>query len=155
MPFAVDPTMMTERSDAILLYDGLCGYCNWFVRLIARIDTHERIRFAPLQSELGKSVIERHPNIAGEDSAILLERSASGGECVWTRWRLTRALPKHLTGFWKIVCRVLGWIPLPVGNPIYDVIARNRYRIFGKYEQCRLPDAALRRRLADFPPSSK
>lgn len=132
----------------VLFYDGVCGYCNWIVRFIAKIDRDERIQFAPLQSELAKQVLAKQPDLAGLDTAILY---VPDDERLWTRWGLTRGLLPSLRGFWRIGCALLAALPMPVGNWIYDLIAKYRYRIFGKFETCKLPDAKLRKRLADFP----
>jgi predicted DCC family thiol-disulfide oxidoreductase YuxK len=142
---------MNETASPVLLYDGLCGYCNAVVRIIAGIDTKARIRFAPLQSALGESVLSRHPEIAEVESAVLVEHLGAENERIALRWNLSRRIAKYLTGFWKLVFVLLGAVPLPIGNRIYDLIAQNRYRIFGKYDTCRMPSEKLRRRLADFP----
>ena len=143
---------MSNRSDhPILLYDGICGYCNWIVRFIARIDRLERVRFAPLQSGLAKSILDRHQTVRCMDTAVLVEHAGSPYERIYTKWAMTRGLWPHLRGFWKIACRLLALVPLPLGDLLYDLIARYRYRIFGKYETCKLPEAWICRRLADFP----
>jgi predicted DCC family thiol-disulfide oxidoreductase YuxK len=149
----------TPDSRPILFYDGVCGYCNWIVRFLARIDKRERLRFAPLQSRLGCAVIARHPKLQGVETAVLVENLPGGlpgglldgRERVYSKWQLTRGLWPQLTGLWKVACMLLAAIPLPVGNLIYDLIAKYRYRIFGKHETCKLPEPWLRRRLADFP----
>jgi predicted DCC family thiol-disulfide oxidoreductase YuxK len=143
--------MPQHTAPPILFYDGVCGYCNWIVRLIARADTHEEIKFAPLQSSLAEALLERHPELRQVDTAIMLEKSADGAEKLSTKWQLTRAVLPHTSGLWRLGCAILAAIPLPLGNLIYDVIAKYRYRIFGRYETCKIPDATIRRRLADFP----
>ena len=145
--------MSKADGSPVLLYDGVCAYCNWIVRFIARIDKRAYIRFAPLQSDLGKAVLARHPEVAKQDTALLIERFPNGVERVSPKWQMTRRLFPYLTGFWKLGCMLLALLPLPLGNVLYDFVARIRYRLFGKYEVCKIPEEWLRRRLADFPPS--
>lgn len=142
---------MEQIASPVLLYDGLCGYCNAVVRIIAAIDRDGRIRFAPLQSPLGEAITSRHQEITRVDSAVLVENVGGATERIALRWNLSRRIARYLTGPWKIVLLVLGAVPLPIGNVIYDVIARNRYHLFGKYDTCKMPDEKLRKRLADFP----
>ena len=68
----------------VLLYDGVCGFCNQTVQMILRRDRRGQLRFAALQSEFGSSVIARHPELQAVDSVVYLDRSA-GHERIFIR----------------------------------------------------------------------
>jgi predicted DCC family thiol-disulfide oxidoreductase YuxK len=132
-----------------MLYDGVCGFCNKSVQLILDRDRRGTMRFAALQSDFGKAIIARHPELQGVDSVVLLERSAeTGAERVFVRSTAAMKLAAYLGGFWKLFLafRVL---PAPLRDYLYDTFARNRYRLFGKYDTCLLPPPEVRARFID------
>lgn len=140
---------MVETSGAapVLLYDGVCGFCNKSVQLILDHDRRGSMRFAALQSDYGQSVIERHPELRGVDSVVFVE-SYAGGERVHTRSDAALKVAAYLGGFWKIflAAKVL---PRRLRDYCYDLFARNRYKFFGKYDTCMLPPPEVRSRFLD------
>jgi predicted DCC family thiol-disulfide oxidoreductase YuxK len=140
---------MVETSDGapVLLYDGVCGFCNKSVQLILDHDRRGEMRFAALQSDYGLSVIERHKELRGIDSVVFIERDA-GGERVYVRSDAALKVAAYLGGFWKLflVARVL---PVRLRDYCYDLFARNRYKLFGKYDSCMLPPPEVRSRFLD------
>ncbi|MFL6228016.1 MAG: thiol-disulfide oxidoreductase DCC family protein [Pyrinomonadaceae bacterium] len=142
---------MSETSDGelVMLYDGVCGFCNKSVKLILDHDRRGTMRFAALQSDFGKAVIARHPEIQGIDSVVVLQRAAElRAERVFVRSTAAMKLAGYLGGYWKLflAARV---IPAPLRDYLYDAFARNRYRLFGKYDTCLLPAPAVRARFID------
>ncbi len=137
---------MVETSDGapVLLYDGVCGFCNKSVQLILDHDRRGSLRFAALQSDYGQAVIGRHPELRGVDSVVYVER-APGGERIHTRSDAALKVAAYLGGFWKIflAARV---IPRGLRDYCYDLFARNRYKFFGKYDTCMLPPPGVRSR---------
>ncbi|MDQ3906956.1 MAG: DCC1-like thiol-disulfide oxidoreductase family protein [Acidobacteriota bacterium] len=132
-----------------MLYDGVCGFCNKSVQLILDHDKRGVMRFAALQSDFGRSVIARHPELRDVDSVVVLERSPqTGAERVFVRSTAAMKLAAYLGGFWKLFLafRVL---PAPLRDYLYDAFARNRYRFFGKYDACLLPPPEVRARFID------
>lgn len=127
-----------------MLYDGICGLCNKSVQMILARDRRGTMRFAALQSDYGQAVIERHPELHGVDSVVLVERS-DGAERVHVRSDAALRLASYLGGFWKLfaAARI---IPRPLRDFLYDLVARSRYRLFGKYDTCLLPPPEVRSR---------
>ena len=137
---------MVETSDGapVLLYDGVCGFCNKSVQLILDHDRRGSMRFAALQSDYGQAVVERHPELRGVDSVVFVE-SPGGGERIHVRSDAALKVAAYLGGFWKIflAARVL---PRGLRDYCYDLFARNRYKLFGKYDTCMLPPPEVRSR---------
>lgn len=132
----------------VLLYDGVCGFCNANVQMIIRQDRTGTLRFAALQSDYGKAVIARHPELKGVDSLVLIERTRDGGEKVSYRSTGALRMAAYLGGLWKLF--LIGYIvPRPVRDFIYDSIARYRYKLFGKYDSCAIPSPEVRSRFLD------
>ena len=142
--------MTKAHGDApVLLYDGVCGFCNKTVQVVLDHDRRGTMRFAPLQSEYAKSIVKRHPALRGVDSVVLVERSPeTGEERVFTRSGAALRIASYLGGFWKLflVARI---IPAPVRDFFYDLVARYRYRFFGRYETCLLPPSEVHARFID------
>lgn len=137
----------TSVGAPVLLYDGVCGFCNKSVQLILDHDRRGEMRFAALQSDYGQAVIERHPELRGIDSVVFVE-SHAGGERIHTRSDAALKVAAYLGGFWKIflAAKVL---PRALRDYCYDLFARNRYRLFGKYDTCMLPPPEVRSRFLD------
>ena len=140
---------MVETSDGapVLLYDGVCGFCNKSVQLILDHDRRGLMRFAALQSDYGQAVIERHRELQGVDSVVFVER-ARGGERVYVRSDAALKVTAYLGGFWKIFLAAKV-IPRGLRDYLYDLFARNRYKFFGKYDSCMLPPPEVRSRFLD------
>lgn len=137
----------TSVGAPVLLYDGVCGFCNKSVQLILDHDRRGSMRFAALQSDYGQAVIERHAELRGIDSVVYIEQ-APGGERVYTRSDAALKVAAYLGGFWKIflAAKVL---PRALRDYCYDLFARNRYKFFGKYDTCMLPPPEVRSRFLD------
>jgi predicted DCC family thiol-disulfide oxidoreductase YuxK len=129
----------------VLLYDGVCGFCNKTVQLILGLDRRGTMRFAALQSGYGLSVVERHPELRGVDSVVFVEAAPTGGERVYVRSDAALKVASYLGGFWKLflAARV---VPRRVRDYLYDLFARNRYKVFGRYDACMLPPPEVRSR---------
>ena len=133
----------------LLLYDGVCGFCNSTVQTILKLDKKGTMRFAALQSDLAKSILQRHPSLQGIDSIVLVEPGSSDeGERVFVRSAAALRVAAYLGGPWKLLCGA-SIVPAPIRDFCYDLIARYRYRIFGKYDSCMIPSAATRARFID------
>ena len=140
---------MVETSDAapVLLYDGVCGFCNKTVQMILDRDRRGTLRFAALQSDYGRAVVARHRELEGVDSVVYVERDA-GGERIYVRSGAALKVAAYLGGVWKVFLAAKV-IPRGLRDYLYDLFARNRYRVFGKYDQCMLPPAEARARFLD------
>lgn len=129
-------------STPIMLYDGDCALCDRAVQFVLDHDQSEKICFAPLQSELGQSYLERFGfSVDDYDTFVLVQ-----GEQVAARFDALCRLNELMGGPWKRLGRCLRWVPNALGDRLYAIVVRNRFRWFGRVEQCRLPDAAVAHR---------
>ncbi|QIP03664.1 thiol-disulfide oxidoreductase DCC family protein [Bradyrhizobium symbiodeficiens] len=129
--------------DDVILYDGVCIFCSRWVRFVAARDTAKRFRFTPVQSEYGAR-LARTFEIDPEDpdtNAVL-----HGGE-VFMKSDAALTVLSRLRG-WNWV-RALFAVPKPLRDFVYSLVAHNRYRIFGKYDACFVPDAELQARVLE------
>ena len=125
----------------ILLYDGYCNFCNAWVRLIVRRDTAKKILFAPLQSSVGRKMLEEHKiDVNYTESLVFFEEERFSVSS-------TAALRifSYLDG-WERHLRILSVFQSPLRDTIYHFIAKYRYKWFGRMEQCMIPSPELRER---------
>jgi predicted DCC family thiol-disulfide oxidoreductase YuxK len=136
-------------SGPVLLYDGLCGLCDRSVQFVLRHDRRGVIRFATLQGEYARGVLARHPGLAGVDSLVFVETDpATGEERVATRSTGTLRIARYLGGPWPLA-RVFSLVPRFLRDAAYDLVARTRFRLFGRLDRCRVPEPAQRARFID------
>lgn len=141
--------MESERLKPVLLYDGVCGFCDRTVRTVLRLDRAARIRFAPLQGGFASSVLKRHPSLDGVDSLVLVEPSDDAAiERVHVRTEAVLRVAYHLGGVWRTLA-LLRLVPRPLRDALYDAVARRRYQMFGRFETCPFPDPEVRSRFLD------
>ncbi|GIQ75820.1 thiol-disulfide oxidoreductase DCC family protein [Bradyrhizobium sp. RD5-C2] len=129
--------------DDVILYDGVCIFCSRWVRFVIARDTARRFRFTPIQSDYGTRLAKTF-GIDPEDpdtNAVVHDGIA------WMKSDAALTVLSHLPGW--------GWtgtlfaVPKPLRDAVYGLIARNRYKIFGKYETCFVPDADMRARVLE------
>lgn len=132
--------MANHSSNPIVLYDGVCGLCNRLVKFILKRDKGDRFRFASLQSELASKVLQRHDRDPHDlDTVYVVVDYAQPTEHLLARSDAILFLLEQLGGIWKLA--FLGNIlPRVVRDSMYKLVAHNRYRVFGKYESCMLPE---------------
>jgi predicted DCC family thiol-disulfide oxidoreductase YuxK len=138
----------TTGGAPVLLYDGVCGFCNKTVQMILDRDRRGRMRFAALQSDYGQAIVARHPELQGVDSVVYVEWAADGRESVHVRSEAALKVASYLGGFWKVFLAAR-LVPRRLRDYLYDLFARNRYRFFGKYDTCMLPPPEVRARFLD------
>jgi predicted DCC family thiol-disulfide oxidoreductase YuxK len=133
----------------ILLYDGVCGFCNASVQLVLRYDRRRTLRFAPLQSAYAGQVLAHHPELGGVDSVVWVEPSADASPPrVFTRSSAALRVARYLGGPWSLL--LLFWlVPRPLRDWAYDVVARNRHRLVRSATQCLVPPLAERHRFLE------
>ncbi|MEO8601222.1 MAG: thiol-disulfide oxidoreductase DCC family protein [bacterium] len=125
----------------VIFYDGVCGLCDRTVRFVVAHDTVGRFRFAPLQSDYAAATLAAHGRDARDvDTVCLLD-----GATLRIKSDAVLAILKHLGSVWRLAsaARV---VPRPLRDLGYDVLARHRYRWFGRFDQCALPPPELRER---------
>ena len=132
----------------VLLYDGLCGFCDGTVQFILKHDRRGTLRFATLQGDFARDVIARHPELEGVDSLVLVERDSSGTEHVHVRSDGALHVARYLGGAWHLA-RSVAIVPRFLRDLAYDGFARIRYRVFGRYNACPIPSPEQRARFID------
>lgn len=128
-----------EKDKKIILFDGVCNLCNGAVQFVIKRDKKDVFRYAALQSEIGqKLVAERGIDNNKIDSIILIEP----GLAYYTKSDAALEITKDLGGGWSLLS-IFQWIPKVFRNWVYDLVARNRYKWFGRKDQCMVPTPEL------------
>lgn len=128
----------------VILFDGVCNLCNASVQFILDRDPDARFRFASLQSEEGAALLRSHGgDPEALDSVVLIEDGR-----VFQHSDAALRIARHLSGAWPALA-ALRIVPRPLRDAGYRLVARNRYRWFGKEESCRLPTPETRARFLD------
>jgi len=125
----------------LILFDGTCIFCSGFARFMVRFDKSARFRFVTAQSEPGRALYKAHnlgPDLM-ETSITILDGTA------YTKFRAFAAAMRGLGWSWRILS-LIRYLPRRPSNWLYDVLARNRYRIAGK-RACPMPTPELKARL--------
>ena len=129
--------------DDVILYDGVCVFCSRWVRFVATRDLDRRFRFTAIQSGYGTSLAQAFGIDPDDPDTNAL---VHGGEVFFKS-------DAALTVLWQLPgwgwVRGLRAIPKPLRDAVYNLVARNRYRIFGKFDECFVPDAELRERVME------
>lgn len=128
----------------IILFDGVCNLCNSSVDFVIDRDPEARFRFASLQGEIGRGLLRQH-DVAPEamDSVVLIEEGR-----VHTRSTAALRIARRLPFPWPLFS-IFFILPALLRDFFYDLIARNRYRWFGRRESCRMPTPELQTRFLD------
>lgn len=129
---------------ATVLFDGVCNFCNGWVKFIVKRDPKQYFRFASLQSDVAAALLKERQMEVSLNTIVLLE-----GDQHYTESTAILRICKHLTGFWKLLY-LLRFIPKPIRDGCYRLFAKNRYRFFGKQESCLLPTPELRKRFLEI-----
>ena len=126
---------------AIVLFDGVCNFCNATVNFVIEHDKAGFFKFAALQSEIGEELIAKHViDTAKTDSVVVVE-----DEKAYTYSSAALRIAKRLDGIWSWAS-VFVVVPKPIRDSIYKVFARYRYRLFGKQDACMMPTPEVRSR---------
>lgn len=124
----------------IIFFDGVCNLCDGVVQYVIRHDKKDVFRFAALQSETGKAILQKiGVDAAKTDSIILYEP----GRAYYTKSGAAIEIAKALGGLPSLI-RIFGIIPQVLRNGIYDWVARNRYKWYGKKAECMVPTPEIR-----------
>jgi predicted DCC family thiol-disulfide oxidoreductase YuxK len=130
---------MATQEKKTILFDGVCNLCNGSVVFIIKRDKKDVFRFAAIQSDEGQDLIQKHKiDTTKLDSILLVE-----GERFFSKSAAALKIARHLKGGYPLL---YGFMILPrfFRNWVYDIIARNRYKWFGKKESCMIPTPELK-----------
>jgi len=137
-------------SNPIILYDGVCGLCNRLVQFLLKHDTDGRLHFASLQSDFAEKVLGRHGIDPKDlDTVHVVENYDQPNERVLQRSDAILRAGRELGGVWGASSSIAKVVPRAVRDLVYRLVATNRYRVFGKYDTCMLPDPSQRSRFLD------
>jgi predicted DCC family thiol-disulfide oxidoreductase YuxK len=123
----------------VIFFDGYCGLCNGFINFVMKTDTKGLFKFSPLQGEFAKTHLSQNDILDLKSVVILINGKT---------YRKAEGVYKGLAelgGLWRMLL-LFNLIPTPILNFFYDLVAANRYRLFGKRETCRLPSPEERSR---------
>ncbi|MEM1376262.1 MAG: DCC1-like thiol-disulfide oxidoreductase family protein [Pseudomonadota bacterium] len=134
--------VVPDGIEALIVFDEVCVFCNGFAKMVARFDAEDAFRFTSAQGPIGQALYNalEMPLDDFETNLVIINGEVS------TKLSAFIAVAEKIGGIWRfaIVLRVL---PKPIANWLYDRIARNRYRVFGKYDACPMPTEEMKRRL--------
>ena len=117
----------------IILFDGVCNFCNASINFVIDHDVERRFRFASLQSDIGQHILTENSRSVSDFDTVLLIREGK----VYEKSTAALEIARYLRGWtWLYAFR---FIPRFIRDSVYNLIAKNRYRIFGKSESCRIP----------------
>lgn len=125
----------------VILFDGVCNLCNASVLFIIARDPHARFRFASLQSAFGQEQLLKFGLSVSELNSVMLIRNG----VLYQKSNAALEIARHLRGLWPILY-AFKIIPRFIRNAVYDWIARNRYRWYGKKDECMIPTPELKAR---------
>jgi predicted DCC family thiol-disulfide oxidoreductase YuxK len=127
----------------VILFDGVCNLCNGSIQFIIERDPGRHFQFAPLQSQAASRLLASAAPQPLPDSMVLVEDGR-----LWTRSTAALRIARRLRFPWPAAYAMIV-IPRPLRDWIYNLVARNRYRWFGKREACMVPTPALRARFLE------
>jgi predicted DCC family thiol-disulfide oxidoreductase YuxK len=132
------------NENPVILFDGVCNFCNGAINFVLKQDRKSVFRFAPLQSEAGRRLLQQY-NLPTEEfeSFVLIDQGK-----VYKKSNAALRVMNKLPWYWK-EAQIFRLIPTIFRDAIYDFIARNRYKWFGKKDQCMVPTPEMRSRFLD------
>ncbi len=131
-----------KSDNAIVLFDGVCNFCNSSINFIIKRDKKGYFKFAPLQSEIAQKLVGDKTKPMPE-SVILIENGRT-----YDRSSAALLIAKKLNGLWPVLY-IFIIVPKPIRDAVYNLIGRNRYKWFGKTEACMIPTPEVRSRFLD------
>ena len=125
----------------IVIFDGVCVFCNGVVNFIINRDPGSTFTFSPMQSEVAQSLITKHHASKEILNTLMLIKN---GRC-YLRTDAILEIAKDLSGFWYLF-NIFKIIPRPIRDFLYTLFAKNRYNLFGKRNSCMVPSENVRKR---------
>ncbi len=133
--------VMSDEPKSVILFDGVCNFCNFWVNFIIDRDKNDHFRFASLQSDYGQEVLKKVGMSSSDfDTFILVE-----GEKHFIKSTAGLRVAKRLGGGLSLLYPLI-IVPAFIRDAVYSLIARNRYRLFGREEACRIPTPETRKK---------
>lgn len=136
---------MSTDAAPVIVFDGVCVLCSRWVDFILDNDSEGRFRLAAMQGEHGRALLFEHGLLPDDPSSFLLVQEGRG----YTDTDAIARVLSQLSPGWRLTGKLMLVVPRALRNAAYRWIARHRYRLFGRREQCRLPDPAQAWRFID------
>lgn len=138
------------RGRTVVFYDGVCGLCNRLNQFLLARDRGQRISFAPLQGPNARARLTRYGfDPADLDTVYVIADWDLPTERVYARSAAVLHALTQLGGRWRALARVGALVPRPLADAAYRLVARHRYRVFGRFDSCVLPKPEWKGRFLD------
>jgi predicted DCC family thiol-disulfide oxidoreductase YuxK len=137
--------MKSPDLDDIVLFDGVCNFCDASVQFIIRKEKKPELKFASLQSETGIELLKKYELFNSSIDSIVYIKNGKAH----IKSSAALHIAKKLKGLYPLLF-VFIVVPSFIRDAVYDFVARNRYKWFGKKETCAIPDPSLRKRFVDL-----
>lgn len=138
-----------KQSSHLILYDGVCGLCNRLNQFVLARDKHNKFHFASLQSQLSREILTAYGRRPEDlDTLYVIVDYKQESEGLLSKARAALFILVEIGGVWRLAW-VLNVLPSFILNVGYDFLARLRYRVFGKYETCLMPQPEYKKRFLD------
>ncbi|MGM7722590.1 thiol-disulfide oxidoreductase DCC family protein [Metabacillus sp. Hm71] len=132
---------MNISDERILLFDGVCHFCNHSVQFVIRHDKQGKFKFAALQSPIGQELLKKHNlPLHDFDSFVLIKNNTC-----YQKSTAAIQVCKEFGWLWTL-CSLFIIVPKPLRDALYNFVAKNRYKWFGKSDQCMIPSPEVRKR---------
>ena len=129
---------------AVVLFDGVCNFCNYWVNFAIKRDPKKKLRFTPLQGNIAKTLLTQHGIATTNMNTVIFIENGK----VYTQSSAALRIAKKLSGGWKLFYGLM-IIPKLLRDSVYNIIAKNRYKLYGKKETCMIPTQDLKDRFLD------
>ena len=136
----IEETEGSEHVKRIILFDGECNFCDKSVQFIIKRDPEVIFSFTSQQGEAGQQMIKKHHAPSSIESIILIEN-----DTYYLKSSAALRICRHLQGAWKLLF-IFILVPYPIRDFFYNILAKNRYKWFGKKDRCTLPTPEVRKR---------
>ena len=133
------------NKDDIILYDGVCIFCNKWVSFIINNDKNKKFRFAPIQSKFAKHIVKKIGANSETIDTIFVIRS----DIFYTKFKASTYALYSVNKYFIFMYLLNFILPKIFLDFFYDLVGSKRYKIFGKYDTCPLPDAKIKDRFID------
>lgn len=128
----------------VIFFDGVCNFCNYWVNFVIKRDRKKKLKFTTLQGETARQLLPQyHINPSSLSSVILIDKGKA-----YTQSSAAIRICKYLNGGWKLFYGLI-IIPKLIRDYFYIIVARNRYKWFGKKNECMAPTPEIRERFLD------
>ncbi len=127
----------------IILFDGICNFCNQSVQFVIKRDPSHIFHFASLQSDIGRNLLNEYGINENVNSVVYITNGKA-----YVKSDAGLQIARRLNGFWKLLY-IFYLVPTPIRDLVYDYIAKNRYKWFGKSDSCMIPSPKIKKRFLE------